>query len=788
MSSETESSIDCLDSSLVYLKIGESTLEELAHSLIKCTENDEFCSADYQQQQQDNSQINGDLEKNECAELGGNGSQLDNSTTSLKVTQGPSATSQLPLDANFNYTCAGKNVNTIKHTYTGKMIPQANAYVYDGNKVNADANTYTCAGKTLLNTEVNNNNARCEKCDTRNNNSTDILTATNNTNEQFNEISTSMRDSSKSKQNCDANEASSSNLNKVWSPSTQDLSRTVDKILRTCGGLGEGQRKYDLSYMGVSEALGEMLLQHGEFPATPLVTPTPRYRSTPLDTAQAKRETAVDFKNGTIFGSSLSSSQSLQYKPHLQELGEVTFSLAPGGDHLSSAPHMMTTPEEPFTGATPRLNLGCQQTPPGSLPSIMSWGGSEAEGAWPAISPFFSSLGSVSLATSNTHSEAPSFPLPQMNEIPHGKRQEMFSTQYQDWPEARTTRHSYLAQHHSVLSQYNPSQAQHHTSYPQQHTSSSQHYHLQAQRHPQTVYQTLCTDKAVVGGMAPGAAASGVSPRRALIQDVVLRESTRAFRSHPLFPLLKDLAVTDYYFDKANFNVAPLLSFLPPSTEDLVTLYLRRNPEAAQAYQNKHASPRTQTIDAVIFDAVTYAHASLMKRVVTQVTKLSEVMEAEPAEVEEAVEDLCQRYIEVVRSSTPLHLIHAFDTSSQASPQQQQSASQCAASVEVGEAERGVREPFQQLEHLLAPFSPIPHSCNTQDSSETRRRRSCHSREVYQMLSSWLFDHHHHPYPDDDQKVFLMQQTGLSAQQINQWFINARRRLLPRLKAEQGKE
>ncbi|TPX31493.1 hypothetical protein SmJEL517_g05196 [Synchytrium microbalum] len=58
-------------------------------------------------------------------------------------------------------------------------------------------------------------------------------------------------------------------------------------------------------------------------------------------------------------------------------------------------------------------------------------------------------------------------------------------------------------------------------------------------------------------------------------------------------------------------------------------------------------------------------------------------------------------------------------------------------------------------------------------------KRPNHSADVSRVLKEWLFSHKEHPYPSDEEKDRLCQQTGLSITQCNNWFINARRRLLP---------
>ncbi|XP_010533266.1 PREDICTED: BEL1-like homeodomain protein 11 isoform X3 [Tarenaya hassleriana] len=45
------------------------------------------------------------------------------------------------------------------------------------------------------------------------------------------------------------------------------------------------------------------------------------------------------------------------------------------------------------------------------------------------------------------------------------------------------------------------------------------------------------------------------------------------------------------------------------------------------------------------------------------------------------------------------------------------------------------------------------------------------------ILRAWLFQHFLHPYPNDSEKLMLASETGLSKNQVSNWFINARVRL-----------
>lgn len=60
---------------------------------------------------------------------------------------------------------------------------------------------------------------------------------------------------------------------------------------------------------------------------------------------------------------------------------------------------------------------------------------------------------------------------------------------------------------------------------------------------------------------------------------------------------------------------APLLSFLPTTTEEMVTLYLQRNPNVAL---DVRGDTQSLAVDAVVLDAVAYTHRSLLGEAATQ--------------------------------------------------------------------------------------------------------------------------------------------------------------------------
>lgn len=85
------------------------------------------------------------------------------------------------------------------------------------------------------------------------------------------------------------------------------------------------------------------------------------------------------------------------------------------------------------------------------------------------------------------------------------------------------------------------------------------------------------------------------------------------------------------------------------------------------------------------------------------------------------------------------------------------------------------------------PLSPAPTtpggSADDCDSDFTSRggrkqKRGVLPKHATSVMRSWLFQHLVHPYPTEDEKRHIAAQTNLTLLQVNNWFINARRRIL----------
>ncbi|KAG2216797.1 hypothetical protein INT45_013611 [Circinella minor] len=93
--------------------------------------------------------------------------------------------------------------------------------------------------------------------------------------------------------------------------------------------------------------------------------------------------------------------------------------------------------------------------------------------------------------------------------------------------------------------------------------------------------------------------------------------------------------------------------------------------------------------------------------------------------------------------------------------------------------------PSHRKQPLPSPTTPTTTSNSGSNNNLVKRRRGNLPKAVTAILREWLSRHKKHPYPTEDEKAALARQTNLTLNQISNWFINARRRILqPMLQKE----
>lgn len=96
---------------------------------------------------------------------------------------------------------------------------------------------------------------------------------------------------------------------------------------------------------------------------------------------------------------------------------------------------------------------------------------------------------------------------------------------------------------------------------------------------------------------------------------------------------------------------------------------------------------------------------------------------------------------------------------------------------QIGVSGTGIQEIQQNI------FTPTLLNCSQlsfddDDDNQRKTKRGVLPKRATQVMKSWLFQHIAHPYPTEDEKRQIAAQTNLTLLQVNNWFINGRRRIL----------
>ncbi|XP_072240121.1 homeobox protein Meis1a [Leuresthes tenuis] len=168
--------------------------------------------------------------------------------------------------------------------------------------------------------------------------------------------------------------------------------------------------------------------------------------------------------------------------------------------------------------------------------------------------------------------------------------------------------------------------------------------------------------------------------------------------------------------------------------------------------------------------------------------------------VHELCDNFCHRYISCLKGKMPIDLViddrdgnksdseDFFRSSGNNMEQSSWSRDQDdSASVRSGGTPGGAGQASHNGDNSSEPGDCLDNnmaSPSTGDDDDLDRdrlhnkKRGIFPKVATNILRAWLFQHLTHPYPSEEQKKQLAQDTGLTILQVNNWFINARRRIV----------
>ncbi|EDV21779.1 uncharacterized protein TRIADDRAFT_59844 [Trichoplax adhaerens] len=82
------------------------------------------------------------------------------------------------------------------------------------------------------------------------------------------------------------------------------------------------------------------------------------------------------------------------------------------------------------------------------------------------------------------------------------------------------------------------------------------------------------------------------------------------------------------------------------------------------------------------------------------------------------------------------------------------------------------------MEQILRNHANIDDDDDDDKGNKKRKKRGIFPKSATNVMKAWLFQNLGHPYPSEERKRMLAEETSLTILQVNNWFINARRRIV----------